>query len=301
MSTVLEPVATPSARPARGHGSASMVAGGLLLGTLGIFLDEAGQDALTAVWFRCLFGGFAILAWAVARRRVRLLRVGGRDLAIAAASAVLMLLNWGLFFAAIERTSIAVATVVFHVQPFWVMALGACWLKERVPARQWAAAAVALLGLALASGLLAPGAAGGDATALGVAMCLAGSLSYALVTLVARGWRGASPLALVAWQCLFGALALAAWPLAHGLPAWGAAWGWLAGLGVVHTALAYALLYAGMARIGAGRVALLQFVYPATAIVLDWLVYGRALDALQALGVALMAVALAAAARRPMR
>jgi RarD protein len=240
----------------------------------------------------------ALSLWLVAARRWRELRLAPRALLAALAAGVLMVANWALFFAAIERTSIAVATVVFHVQPFWVMALGAVFLREPVGRRQWAAAAVALCGLALASGL-----AHGELAALdtrfaaGLLMCLGGSLSYACVTLIARRARSVSPLALAWWQCAVGTLLLAGWPLVQGLPAAGPAWAWLAGLGVVHTGLAYVILYAGMARLTAGRIALLQFVYPATAVLIDAVVYGRVLGAQQLVGVALMALALAAAGR----
>jgi len=57
------------------------------------------------------------------------------------------------------------------------------------------------------------------------------------------------------------------------------------------------VLYAGMARLSTSRIALLQFVYPAAAVVMDWLVYGRTLSAAQIAGVALMAVALFAVKR----
>jgi drug/metabolite transporter (DMT)-like permease len=53
-----------------------------------------------------------------------------------------------------------------------------------------------------------------------------------------------------------------------------------------------------MTRLPAARVALLQFVYPAVAVLVDWAVYGRALQPLQWLGVLVMGIALAAA-RRP--
>jgi drug/metabolite transporter (DMT)-like permease len=89
-------------------------------------------------------------------------------------------------------------------------------------------------------------------------------------------------------------VALAAWPWLHGWPAAGASWAWLVGLGVIHTGLAYVVLYAGMARLSTGRIALLQFVYPASAVGVDWLVYGRALSPVQLGGVALMALALLA-------
>jgi drug/metabolite transporter (DMT)-like permease len=286
------------------RGVALMVGGGLLLGTIGVFVEEAGQHPLTTVWFRCAFGGAALLLWGAATRRLHELRLRGKGLAAALAAGALMITNWALFFAAIERTSIGVATVVFHVQPLWVLALGAWWLREPVTRRQLGAALLALAGLALATGL-ADGATSSDnrisgAYAIGLLMCLGGSLSYAAVTLLATLAKddGTTSFALAWWQCAVGTVALAWWPVMHGWPTWAPSWAWLAGLGVIHTGLAYVVLYAGMARLSTSRIALLQFVYPAAAVVMDWLVYGRALSALQMVGVSLMAVALCAVRHR---
>ena len=279
--------------PAARAGQGLMVAGGLLLATVGVFLERAGQPPLAAVWFRCLFGGLALTAWGAWRGQLGELRLAPRFCAAALAAGLLMILNWSLFFAAIERCPIGVATVVFHVQPLWVIGLAALLLGERVSRRQVMAAAVALAGLALASGLFETREAWSSEYMTGLALCLGGSLSYAGVTLIARSAaRGASSFALAWWQCAVGTAVLAWWPLLHGLPAAGPAWGWLAGLGLLHTGLAYVLLYAGMARLPAAQVAVLQFVYPGGAVLVDWLVYGRALDALQLAGIGLMAAAL---------
>jgi drug/metabolite transporter (DMT)-like permease len=277
-----------------------MLAGGLLLGTLGVFLEEAGQHPLTAVWFRCAFGWLALSAALALTGRWRDIRLSPPALRAAVAGGLLMLLNWALFFSAIQRTSIALATVVFHVQPFIVMALAAWWWREPVRRTQWAAAAVALVGLALAAGAASAGGAGGSAASMvGLVMCLGGAFSYALVVLLAKAVsaQGGSALAMAWWQCGVGTVALAWWPLREGWPALGAAWGWLAGLGVLHTGLAYVLLYAGMARLGAGQVAVLQFVYPITAVAMDAMVYGRRFTPAQALGLALMMAALWVALR----
>jgi drug/metabolite transporter (DMT)-like permease len=300
MSTPAATLSVPAAASSAERGVLLMAAGGLLLGTLGVFVEEAGQHPLTAVCFRCAFGALALLAWGAATGRLHELRLAPRALAAALACGLLMVSNWALFFAAIERTSIGVATVVFHVQPLWVMGFGAWWLRECIGARRWAAVALALLGLALASGLAGrPAGDVGSARYLaGLAMCLGGSLSYAAVTLIAKLARGASSFALAAWQCVVGVLLTAWWPLSQGWPAQPAAWGWLAGLGVIHTGLAYVLLYAGMARLPTGRIALLQFVYPFAAVGVDWLVYGRSLSALQSVGMLLMGLALWAARGR---
>jgi drug/metabolite transporter (DMT)-like permease len=288
--------AAPSSRRTR-EGQALMTGAGLLLGTVGIFVEEAGQHPATTVWFRCVFGLAALLVWgAVTRRWRELVALRGRGIAAVAGAGVLMVASWGLFFAAIPLCSIAVSTVVFHLQPFWLLAMGSLLLRERVTRVQWAAAGVALVGLALASGLADHDRAwwaGRSGYALGLASSLVGSVVYAGASLVAKSEaERVGSFALASGQCAVGAVALLAWPLVHGLPAWGSTWAWLAGLGVLHTGFAYVLLYAGMARLATGRIAVLQFVYPATAVLVDWAVYGRALSPLQMAGVALIGSAL---------
>jgi hypothetical protein len=73
-----------------------------------------------------------------------------------------------------------------------------------------------------------------------------------------------------------GSVLAAGWPLWHSALTPGLGWWWLAGLGVLHTGLAYEILFAGMARLPSGRIALLQFVYPLTAIAVDALVHAHA-------------------------
>jgi len=278
------------------RGTALMVLGGLILGTIGIFVEEAGQSPVTTVLFRCLFGGLALLLWGAAKRRLPELRLRGRALLGAIGAGLLMATNWGLFFAAIPRTSIGVATVIFHIQPFWVMAMGAWWLREKVSTQRAVAAVFALMGLVLATGLLDKKGAGATPIThdylVGVAMCVVGSLAYAGVTMIAKVMSSVSSFALAWWQCAVGVLLTAWWPFVYGWPSTASAWGWLAGLGIIHTGLAYAVLYAGMSRLRTSSIALLQFVYPVTAILVDWTVYGHALSPIQAAGVLLMAFTL---------
>lgn len=294
-----------SSTPSASSGVAFMVIGGLLLGTLGIFLHEAGQHPLTAVFFRCVFGAVALAAFTLAVGRTAELRPSWAGLKLAALTGVLMTAMWGAFFAAIQCTSIALATVVFHLQPIWVVLAGALLLGERLGAGRVVAMALALLGLSLATGLWQSAWPSDQPWfVLGLAMAAFGSVAYAAVSLVAKQQRALSSLGLTFWQCCCGAALLGWWPWFAGFPVewsnWPAAtWGWLVGLGVLHTGLAYALMYAGMQRLDAGRIGVLQFVYPIAAIVLDAAVYGRHLGAMQWLGVCLMGGALWWAGRSP--
>lgn len=285
--------ATPSARERQGQWL--LVAGGMLLGTVGVFVEEAHQHPLVTVLFRCAFGALALLAWGLATGRLHELRLHGKSRWVACATGCLMVVNWALFFAAIPRTSIAVATIVFHIQPVWVIVFGALFLREAVSSVQWLAVLAALGGLVLTTGLvgdMASLASSGGDYALGLLFCLGGSLSYAAVTILAKTEKVITSYALAAWQCGTGVVVLAWVPWVFGWPGDASAWAWLAGLGVLHTGLAYAVLFAGMARLTLGKIAVLQFVYPLTAVLVDWLVYGRTLDRVQVAGVVLMALAL---------
>lgn len=275
-----------------------VIAGGALLGTLGVCLIEAGTSAGTAAWFRCAFGLLALTLWARLARRAPLWRLPPGSAPRVLLAAGLVVASWVLFFAAIQRLSVGLATVVFHVQPLWVLLAGAWWLGEGLSRARLAAVVVAMAGLWLATGVA------GSAQAVslpGVGLCLLAAACQTAVALLLRARTPVPPLALAWWQCAVGALVLWPWPLWQGWPAWGGAWGWLATLGVVHTGLAYVLMYGGMARLPASRLATLQFVYPAVTLLADALVYGRWLDGPQTAGVLLMALALWWSARPALR
>lgn len=71
----------------------------------------------------------------------------------------------------------------------------------------------------------------------------------------------------------------------------GADWGWLIGLGLIHTGLMYVLMYAAYQQLPTAKIAVLAFTYPAVAMVADWAVYGHHIGLVQALGVPLIVLA----------
>ncbi|MBV8680709.1 MAG: DMT family transporter [Aquitalea sp.] len=286
-------LAMPAGERVQQQGSLNMILAGMLLGTLGIFVTEAHQPPLLTVLLRCLFGGLSLLVWGAWRGQLAELRLGGRSLLAVLLAGLLMVSNWGLFFAAIPLTSIGLATVLFHLQPFWVMLYGVLLLREKLSHRHLLAALIALLGLGLACGMASLSLTTLSASFLsGVLMCIVGSLAYAGLPIIAKSQPHISSYAFAWWQCAVGVVLTLWWPLYNDWPATAASWAWLAGLGSLHTGLAYALLYSGMSRLPTSRIAVLQFVYPVMAILVDWLVYGHTLDGWQSVGILLMGLAL---------
>lgn len=272
------------------------VLGNALLGSIGVFVHEAQADPATLTWFRCAFGLLGLTLWLAWRRPSRGLWrglwVGWTALPWVLLLGGLLLTSWWLFFTAIQQVPAGVAVVLFHVQPLWVLLLGVWWLRETMPGQRVLSVLGAMAGLVLATGvaegLAVPG--GGQAPGYwqGVALCLVGALCTAVVTVVAKRLQALPVGTLAWWQCALGSVVLWVAPVEQGWPAWGAAWAWLAGLGLIHTGLAYTLMYAGMARMSTARVAVLQFAYPVVAIVVDWACFQQSLGALQLVGVLLM-------------
>jgi drug/metabolite transporter (DMT)-like permease len=262
----------------------------LMLSTLGVYVQEAGLDPVTTVFFRCAIGAVALAAYCGWKGMFKRANMPLRAFRLAAFSGVLMVVNWVMFFEAIRRIGIAVATIVFHVQPFMVLLLGALILRERLAGNKLAWVALGFGGLALACGVRF------DAPMdrnylLGIASTLTGALAYAGVTLTTKSMRGTPPHLTALVHCMAGALLLGAFSTipAGGLSA--AQWGWLATLGLVPTAMAYVMIYGATPHMETAAIAVLTFVYPAAAVCWDYAVYGHLISAWQLAGFALIVLA----------
>ncbi|MEP6659475.1 MAG: EamA family transporter [Acidimicrobiales bacterium] len=295
--------AAPVTDASRERHSATLyvLAAAVLFGTTGTAqaLGPDNVDPVTVGAVRIAVGATVLLA--VARRRNGAgwwralprwpLLIGG--LAVASYQAC--------FFAAVERTGVAVGTVVaLGSAPAFTGALTVFLLRER-PVPVWCLATV--LAVAGAS-LIALG--GGDASvdAAGVVLALGAGGSYAGYTLASKALLTAGVDSDAAMAAIFsvGALALVPTYVVRSL-AWlptGRGVGLAAFLGVVPTAIAYQLFARGLRRLPGSTVTTLTLAEPATAVVLGALVLGERPGARAVVGMALVGSGLVLlAGRRP--
>lgn len=273
-------------------GTLQLTAAMVLSGTLGIFVVESGASAFNVVFFRVLFGALALGSYALARGYFRDHGLTPKKLGLAALGGLFIVFNWVLLFESYENTSISVATVVYHTQPFYVVLLGALLFRERLTAAKVGWIALAFAGLILVSGVTPGDFTGGNSTyLLGIGQALAAALLYGLSTLVTKRVTGVRPHLIALVQVLVGIPLLL--PLADfgAMSGTGADWGWLIGLGLIHTGLMYVLMYAAYQKLPTAKIAVLAFTYPAVAMVADWAVYGHHIGLVQALGVPLIVFA----------
>ncbi|MEV6053074.1 DMT family transporter [Streptomyces sp. NPDC052107] len=286
------------------RGTAQLTTAMMLSGTLGVFVVESGASPFDVVFFRVLFGALALGGYVAARGWLRDHGFTRRTLGLAVLGGVFIVFNWVLLFSSYENTSISVATVVYHTQPFYVVLLGALLFRERITAAKVGWIAVAFAGLVLVSGVTPGDFASGGTYLLGIGQALLAALLYGLSTLVTKRITGVRPHLIALVQVLVGIPLLLPFADFGAMSGTGWRWGWLVGLGLIHTGVMYVLMYAAYARLPTAKIAVLAFVYPAVAMLMDWLVYGHHIGLVQALGVPLIVMAslkvtLARPARRP--
>ncbi|NGN70256.1 EamA family transporter [Streptomyces sp. A7024] len=282
-------------------GTAELTTAMAISGTLGIFVVESGADPFTVVFFRCVFGALALGLYCLARgylkapsaEGLRAMGLTGKAAGLAVLGGVFIVFNWVFLFDAIERTSIGVATVVYHTQPFYVVLLGALLFRERITADKTGWLVIAFGGLVLVSGIGPSALTGGgrDGYLLGLGAALLAALFYAFATLAIKRIEGVRPHVIALVQALVGIPLLLPFADLAGSADLGAGWAWLAGLGAIHTGLMYILMYSAYQKLPLQRIAVLIFVYPAVALLADWAVYGHAITLTQLLGLPLIAAA----------
>lgn len=281
--------------PYNRNATLAYIAAMLMLATLGIFIHEAGLDAITTVFFRCLFAAIALALYCAYKGMFVAINFSRKNLVLAVFGGVLMVVNWVTFFAAIQRIGISVTTIVFHVQPFIVLLLGAVLFREKIAANKLAWICLGFAGLVLACGLQTGGmqmsGQKSEQFVTGLLLTLTGACAYAGVTLTTRAMRNMPPHLIALIHCLVGLVLLASLIT---LPVDGIKmqqWAWLAGLGLLPTALAYVLIYGALPKMPTSAIAVLTFIYPATAVGVDYLVYGQRISLVQMAGLILIVLA----------
>ncbi|WP_370018212.1 DMT family transporter [Planotetraspora sp. GP83] len=301
----------------RPSGPLAVVAAAVLWGTAGTAGAVAAADSVSLAAARLVIGG-AVLALVAVLARSRTaepqVKAGAREsvhdhgVGRGRRGNPRMIITMGVgagavaayqlaFFAAVDRTGVAIGTVVaIGSGPVFTGLLS--WLTDRrPPSRRWAlATAAAIAGCAL---LITGGGAGG-ADAEGIGLALLGGLLYALYAVIAARAIGEGMDSAAVMGVLFGGAAVIMLPV---LVMTGP--GWLAEprglltalyLGCATTALAYLLYGRGLRTTPVATAATLALAEPAVAALLGLIVLHEHLPAVSWGGLVLLALSLAVVA-----
>jgi len=188
------------------------------------------------------------------------------------------------------------ASILNATTPLFTVMVMAAAGEERLSARRIAGVVAGLIGVAIlrgdAAGFIETG------QGIGILLCLAATVSYALSALLARRLLANSPplgtatfqlLASTAMMAIVAGSVEQPWRLPMpGMATWLA----VIGLAALSTALAYIVFFQIVRRSGATNVMLVTLLIPVTAILLGYLMLGEGISARELTGAAVIGSAL---------
>ncbi len=271
----------------------------ILWGTSGVTTQGISQLAATnplSVSFLRLAVSVPVLlgtTWRILGRR--LIMASRRDWLLLLLMGMLVAADQALYVAAISYSGVTIATMITICGAPILVTLFTTWREKRWPS----ADTLICIGLALlGTMLLVGGSSSGDghlSSSLGILFAILCATSYAGVILLGKALTGrCHPLQVTAIGFTVGALLLGIAAQISGFASSYPAQGWLLILyiGVVPTALAYGLFFAGIQRTPAPIASVLVLLEPLTAAVLAWLLFGERLSLLGIIGAVLLLAAI---------
>lgn len=284
-----------STRAEARHGLLCIMCAAVMWGTVGITTKTlyglSATNPLSIGFFRLALSLPVLITVCWATQKRQMFAVAWRDLLLMALIGVMTALYQVCYFGAIERTGVAVATLVtLCTAPVMVAVISVAITKQRPSPAVLLSLTGALVGTALLVGFQEQ-AGESSADASGILLALGSASGYSVVTLASRKLAGRyHPFQSIAFSFSFGAVILFVFAFSRGIVLNYTAVGWslLFYLGTVPTALAYVLFIVGMRSTTATVASISTLLEPLVATLLAWVIFGERFSPMGFVGVAVL-------------
>ncbi len=204
-------------------------------------------------------------------------------------------LPFGFIFAGQTQITVGLSSIINAMTPLFTVVVMAIFQEERLTAYRVIGVLLGVVGVAVLRGFDGP--IDGSQT-LGIALCMAGALSYGFAALWGRRFLvGVPPIKSATCQLMCSTLIIAVvvciidrpWTLAA--PSQGTVFSLLA-LAVFGTAVAYIVFFKILVRAGASNVMLVTLLIPVTALFLGNVFLGEPIQSKEIIGAVIIGVGL---------
>jgi drug/metabolite transporter (DMT)-like permease len=204
-------------------------------------------------------------------------------------------LPFGFIFAGQTQITVGLSSIINAMTPLFTVIVMASFREERLTVNRIIGVLLGVIGVAVLRGIDGP--LDGHQT-LGIALCLAGALSYGFAALWGRKFlAGVPPVKSATCQLLCSTLIIGVvvsvidrpWTLAA--PSQGTVLSLLS-LAVFGTAIAYIVFFKILVRAGASNVMLVTLLIPVTALILGNIFLGEPMQAKEILGAVIIGTGL---------
>ena len=249
----------------------SLITSMVIFGTIGIFVNYIGLPSGVIAAFRGITGAVVILiVMLLSGRKVDFKSVKNK-LPVLLASGVAIGFNWILLFEAYRFTGIPVATVCYYTAPIIVVIASTFIFKDKLKAKQIICVLVALIGVALVSGVFQSV----SSKITGVFCGLGAAGLYASVMIMNKFMGNVEVYERTVIQLASAGLVVLPYALftMGGISFNPKSVILLLIVGVVHTGFAYLLYFGAIKKLKNQTVAILSYIDPVSAIILSSIVF----------------------------
>ncbi|MDP4132925.1 MAG: DMT family transporter [Bacillota bacterium] len=239
-----------------------------IFGTIGIVTRNIDLGASEKSLFRAIIALAALLLFQASTKSLLNLKEAKKDLLKLFLSGAAMGINWILFFAAQDNTSIALATLSYYFAPVIVMIVSPIIFKERFKAKKIICFVMSTLGLILMVGFSNEG---GSDNLKGILFGIGAAVFYAIVVLINKSTKSVTGINRTVIQLSSSIIVLLPYVLLKegfhiaSLDSKGILF--LLVLGIVYTAAPYCLYFSSLKALDGQEVAILSYIDPLVAVI----------------------------------
>ncbi|MGJ8645653.1 MAG: DMT family transporter [Marinomonas colpomeniae] len=291
-------------RSATNIGTIELVIAMMLSGTIGYFVISSEQSLWNVVFFRCVIGAVVLGGYAYFSGLIRREFFKRSMLLMIILGGITLVANWIFLFASFNYIPFSIATVAYHMQPLFLVLVGAIITREKPSGSLLVWLALAFVGLFLIVELDVNEIAAifsGDSSAssepsalIGLLLALGAAMLYTVTTLVTKKVSQVPSTFVALVQVIAGIFILLPFVDLTNLPTQTNQWIDLLVLGAVMTGFMYIIMYDSFQKLPTSLIALLSFIYPVTALFVDYAAFSTQISLWQGLGVLLILLAVCA-------
>lgn len=252
-----------------------------LFGTIGIFVRYISLPSSVIAFARGIIGTlFLLLITVFARRKISIESIR-KNLLLLCLSGAFIGFNWIFLFEAYHYTTVATATLCYYMAPIFVMLASPFLLKEKLSAKKIICIILALAGMILVSGIVQTGICAIEEIK-GILFGIGAAVLYSLVIIMNKKMNRLSAYDKTIIQLAAAALVVLPYIVitkdGSRIVFTKTSVMLLLFVGIIHTAVAYALYFGSMKDLKAQSIAIFSYIDPVVAILLSVLLLRETME-----------------------
>lgn len=270
-------------------GTVEMIVAMLISGSIGLFVIKSEQTPINIVFFRCAISTICLIPICFFYGYFKEKFFSKKELFLMVTSGLFIVINWVLLFAAFPKTSISLATIVYHINPFIILFSGVIVFHEKINRSDILWTFIAFIGLVIIIGF-------GNASFnynefFGLLLVIIATTLYSISVLITKKLSQTPPLLIVLIQTISGTLIIVPFVTLTESALGSTQWLYVISLGIIHTALLYFLMYSALKKIPLSNIAILSFIYPLSTVAIDYFYFNHTLTKFQLAGAVFILIA----------